>query len=81
MFYLILKIDFGANYAAITSDWGYARRHFTLIYQIKLMLKENQIKLTEEIIETGYKLLTDKLAFDGLTGRNENALDKCLKQI
>jgi len=27
------------------------------------MLKENQIKLTEEIIETGYKLLTHKLAF------------------
>lgn len=37
------------------------------------MLKENQIRLTEEIIETGYKLLTHKLAFGGLTARNENA--------
>ena len=37
------------------------------------MLKENQIKLTEEIVETGYKLLTHKLAFGGLTARNENA--------
>lgn len=37
------------------------------------MLKENQIKLTEEIIETGYKLLTHKLAFGGLTARNESA--------
>lgn len=37
------------------------------------MLKENQIKLTEEIIETAYKLLTHKLAFGGLTARNESA--------
>ncbi|MCE7935669.1 MAG: hypothetical protein DYG96_13915 [Chlorobi bacterium CHB2] len=37
------------------------------------MLKENQIRLTEEIIETAYKLLTHKLAFGGLTARNENA--------
>jgi hypothetical protein len=37
------------------------------------MLKENQIKLTEEIIETAYKLLTHKLAYGGLTARNESA--------
>lgn len=37
------------------------------------MLKENQVKLTEEIIETAYKLLTHKLAFGGLTARNESA--------
>jgi hypothetical protein len=37
------------------------------------MLKENQIKLTEEIIETAYKLRTHKLAFGGLTARNESA--------
>ena len=37
------------------------------------MLKEHQIRLTEEIIETAYKLLTHKLAFGGLTARNENA--------
>lgn len=37
------------------------------------MLEENQIKLTEEIIETAYKLLTHKLAFGGLTARNESA--------
>lgn len=37
------------------------------------MLKENQIRLTEEIIETAYKLLTHKLAFGGLTARNESA--------
>jgi hypothetical protein len=37
------------------------------------MLKENQIKLTEEIIETAYKLLTHKLAFGGLVARNESA--------
>ncbi|MFC4687943.1 MULTISPECIES: hypothetical protein [Chryseobacterium group] len=37
------------------------------------MLKENQIKLTEEIVETAYKLLTHKLAFGGLTARNESA--------
>lgn len=37
------------------------------------MQKVNQIKLTEEIIETGYKLLTHKLAYGGLTARNENA--------
>ena len=37
------------------------------------MLKENQLRLTEEIIETAYKLLTHKLAFGGLTARNESA--------
>ena len=37
------------------------------------MLKEKQIQLTEEIIETAYKLLIHKLAFGGLTARNENA--------
>ncbi len=37
------------------------------------MLKENQVKLIEEIIETAYKLLTHKLAFGGLTARNESA--------
>ena len=37
------------------------------------MLKENQIKLTEEIIETAYKLITHKLAFGGLSARNESA--------
>ncbi|WP_212515361.1 hypothetical protein [Acinetobacter soli] len=37
------------------------------------MLKENQIKLAEEIIETAYKLLTHKLAFGGLTTRNESS--------
>jgi hypothetical protein len=37
------------------------------------MLKENQLRLTEEIVETGYKLLTHKLAFGGLTARNESA--------
>ncbi|MFU8927241.1 hypothetical protein [Acinetobacter puyangensis] len=37
------------------------------------MLKENQVKLTEEIIETAYKLLTHKLAFGGLKARNESA--------
>src|SRR5690554_3382819 len=37
------------------------------------MLKDDQIKLTEEIIETAYKLLTNKLAFGGLTAKNEAA--------
>ncbi len=37
------------------------------------MLKEKQIQLTEEIIETAYRLLTHKLAFGGLTARNESA--------
>lgn len=37
------------------------------------MLKENQEQLTEEIIETAYKLLTHKLAFGGLTARNESS--------
>lgn len=35
------------------------------------MQKKDQIKLTEEIIETAYKLLTKKLAFGGLTAKNE----------
>lgn len=37
------------------------------------MLKENQINLTKEIIETSYKLLIHKLAFGGLTARNESS--------
>jgi hypothetical protein len=37
------------------------------------MEKENQIKLTEEIIETAYRLLIHKLAFGGLNSRNESA--------
>ena len=37
------------------------------------MEKENQIKLTEEIIETAYRLLTHKLSFGGLTARNESS--------
>lgn len=37
------------------------------------MQKEKQKKLTEEIIETAYKLLTHKLAFGGLTARNESS--------
>lgn len=37
------------------------------------MLKEKQIKLTEEIIDTAYSLLTQKLAFGGLSARNESA--------
>jgi len=37
------------------------------------MRKDEQIKLTEEIIETAYKLLTNKLAFGGLTAKNEAA--------
>jgi hypothetical protein len=37
------------------------------------MDKESQIKLTEEIIETAYRLLTHKLAFGGLVARNESA--------
>ena len=35
------------------------------------MIKEDQIKLTEEIIEIAYRLLIHKLAFDGLTVKNE----------
>lgn len=37
------------------------------------MLKDNQVNLAEEVIETAYKLLTHKLAFGGLTARNESA--------
>ena len=37
------------------------------------MLKENQLNLTKEIIETSYKLLIHKLAFGGLTARNEGS--------
>ena len=37
------------------------------------MNKENQLKLTEEIVETAYHLLIRKLANGGLTARNENA--------
>jgi hypothetical protein len=35
------------------------------------MFKDNQILLAEEIIETSYRLLTHKLAFGGLTAKNE----------
>ena len=45
------------------------------------MLKEKQIKLTEEIIETAYKLFTHKLAFGGLTARNESAFQLEFGQI
>lgn len=37
------------------------------------MLKQHQLQLTEEIINTGYRLLTHKLAYGGLTARNESA--------
>ena len=37
------------------------------------MQKDNQIRLTIEIIETAYRLLTHKLAFGGLTAKNEAA--------
>jgi hypothetical protein len=37
------------------------------------MNKESQKKMTEEIIETAYRLLTKKLAFGGLTARNEHS--------
>ena len=35
------------------------------------MQKGDQIKLTEEIVETAYKLLIKKLAYGGLTAKNE----------
>ena len=37
------------------------------------MDKDDQIKLTEEIIETAYRLLINKLAYGGLTAKNEAA--------
>jgi hypothetical protein len=37
------------------------------------MTKDEHIKLTEEIVETAYKLLTQKLAFGGLIAKNEAA--------
>ena len=37
------------------------------------MTKENQIKLTEVIIETAYSLLIHKLGFGGITARNESS--------
>lgn len=37
------------------------------------MNKENQINLTIEIIETSYRLLIHKLAYGGLTARNESS--------
>ena len=40
------------------------------------MTKEHQLKLTEEIIETAYKLLTHKLAFGGLVAQNERAFQQ-----
>lgn len=37
------------------------------------MIKEKQIQLTIEIIETAYRLLTHKLAFGGISAKNEAA--------
>ena len=37
------------------------------------MQKHNQTRLIEEIIDTAYKLLIQKLAKGGLTAKNENA--------
>src|SRR5688572_11304619 len=37
------------------------------------MVKETQIALTQEIIQSAYRLLTHKLAHGGLVARNENA--------
>jgi hypothetical protein len=37
------------------------------------MEKQDQLTLLQEIIETGYRLLTSKLAYRGLTARNESA--------
>ena len=37
------------------------------------MVKEKQLMLTEEIIETAYKLLINKLAFGGIIAKNEAA--------
>lgn len=45
------------------------------------MNRENQVKLVEEIVETAYKLLTNKLGFGGLTARNENAFQLELGHI
>jgi hypothetical protein len=45
------------------------------------MLQENRIALTEEIIETSYRLLTQKLAFGGLTARNESSFQLELGHI
>lgn len=43
------------------------------LFQDKITDKENQKRLTEEIIETAYSLLTQKFAFGGLTARNESS--------
>jgi hypothetical protein len=51
----------------------YTFGHPKIIYRFHKMDKENQLKLTEEIIETAYHLLIRKLANGGLTARNENA--------
>lgn len=45
------------------------------------MDKDNQLKLTEEIIETAYHLLIRKLANGGLTAKNENAFQLELGHI
>jgi len=45
------------------------------------MQKTEQIRLTEEIIETAYKLLIRKLAFGGITAKNEAAFQLELGHI
>ncbi|ENX28282.1 MULTISPECIES: hypothetical protein [Acinetobacter] len=45
------------------------------------MQKIDQTKLTHEIIETAYKLLTHKLAFGGLITHNESAFQLELGHI
>lgn len=58
----------------ITNDYQNIRgNNFLNIKHRKKMIKENQIKLTEEIMETAYSLLTHKLAFGGITARNESS--------
>jgi hypothetical protein len=51
------------------------------ILELRQMDKENQLKLTEEIIETAYHLLIRKLANEGLTANNENAFQLELGHI
>ncbi len=45
------------------------------------MQKIDQTKLTHEIIETAYKLLTHKLAFEGFITHNESAFQLELGHI
>jgi len=45
------------------------------------MQKKEQIKLTEEIVETAYRLLTHKLARGGVTAKNEAAFQLELGHI